>query len=135
VEDQRLLEGKVRDLPAGRYAVELVIPDLGDKLNAPAEGDQPVKKMRSTFSVTPPDSEEMVELATNYDLMNNLAAKSGGQMFAAEDTAGLVEALTKHMITREDRSENRLWSWWVTLVAVLSLLTVEWVGRKLAGLP
>ena len=67
--------------------------------------------------------------------MNNLAAKSGGQVFAAEDTAGLVEALTKRMTTREDRAENRLWSWWVTLVVVLSLLTVEWVGRKLAGLP
>jgi len=46
-----------------------------------------------------------------------------------------VEALTKRAVTREERAENRLWSWWVTLVLSLSLLTVEWVGRKLAGLP
>jgi len=131
----RVLEGKLRDLPAGHYAVELVVPDLGDKLNGPAADGQPAKKLRATFSVTPPDGEEMVELATNYPLLEELAAKSGGQVFAAENTAGLVEALTKRAVTREDRAENRLWQWWVTLVLVLSLLTVEWVGRKLAGLP
>jgi len=133
---QRVLEGKLRDLPAGRYAVELVIPDLGDKLNGPAGADgQPAKKLRATFSVTPPDGEELVELATNYPLLEELSAKSGGQVFAPENTAGLVDALIKRAITREDRAENRLWQWWVTLVLVLSLLTVEWVGRKLAGLP
>jgi hypothetical protein len=131
----RVLEGKLRDLPAGHYAVELVIPDLGDKLNAPAADGQPAKKLRATFSVTPPDGEEMVELATNYPLLEELAAKSGGQVFAPENTAGLAEALTKRAITREDRAENRLWQWWVVLVLVLSLLTVEWVGRKFAGLP
>jgi len=131
----RVLEGKLRDLPAGHYAVELVVPDLGDKLNGPAADGQPAKKLRATFSVTPPDGEEMVELAKNYPLLEELAAKSGGQVFAAENTAGLVEALTKRAVTREDRAENRLWQWWVTLVLVLSLLTVEWVGRKLAGLP
>jgi hypothetical protein len=134
--EPRVLDGKLRDLPAGNYAVELVIPDLGDKVNAPAGADgDPGKKLRATFSVTPPDGGEMVELATNYPLMEEIAAKSGGQVFAAEDTAGLVEALTKRVVTREERSENRLWQWWVTLVLVLSLLTVEWVGRKLAGLP
>src|SRR5207247_870760 len=83
----RVLEGKLRDLPAGRYAVELVIPDLGDKLNAPG-GDGPPAKLRATFSVTPPDGEELVELATNYPLLEELAAKSGGQVFPAENTAG-----------------------------------------------
>ncbi|HEX5269247.1 MAG TPA: hypothetical protein VFW33_02105, partial [Gemmataceae bacterium] len=134
--EARVLEGKLRDLPAGHYAVELVIPDLGDKLNGPAGADgEPSQKLRATFSVTPPDGEEMVELATNYPLLEELSAKSGGQVFAAEDTAGLVEALTKRVVAREQHSENRLWQWWVTLVLVLSLLTVEWVGRKLAGLP
>jgi hypothetical protein len=134
--EPRVLEGKLRDLPAGNYAVELVIPDLGDKVNAPAGPDgEPARKLRATFTVTPPDGGEMVELATNYPLMEEIAAKSGGQVFAAEDTAGLVEALTKRVVTREERSENRLWQWWATLLLVLVLLTVEWVGRKLAGLP
>jgi hypothetical protein len=131
----RVLEGKLRDLPAGNYAVELVIPDLGDKLNSPAADGQPAKKLRATFSITPPDGEEMVELATNYPLLEELAAKSGGQVFAAENTAGLADALMKRAVTREERAENRLWQWWVVLVVVLSLLTVEWVGRKFAGLP
>ncbi len=133
--EARVLEGKLRDLPAGHYAVELVIPDLGDKLNAPAGADGRAARLRATFSVTPPDGEEMVELATNYPLLEELAAKSGGRVFAAEDAAGLVEALAKRAVTRERRAENRLWQWWVTLVLVLSLLTAEWVGRKFAGLP
>jgi hypothetical protein len=131
----RVLDGKLRDLPAGQYAVELVIPDLGDKLNGPPGPDGQPGKLRATFTVTPPDSDEMVELATNYPLLEELAAKSGGRVFAPDDTAGLVELLTKRVVTREERAENRLWQWWVTLVLVLSLLTVEWVGRKLAGLP
>ena len=76
-----------------------------------------------------------IERADRAELLQFLADDYRGQVFAAEDTAGLVEALTKRVITREDRAENRLWQWWVTLVLVLSLLTVEWVGRKLAGLP
>ena len=31
--------------------------------------------------------------------------------------------------------EHRLWQSWLTLVAFLVLLTVEWVVRKWAGLP
>jgi hypothetical protein len=131
----RILDGKLRDLPAGKYAVELVIPELKDKLTgAPGPEGQP-QKMRALFTVLPPDGEEMVELATNYPLLEELASKSGGQVFEAENTAGLVDALTKRAVLHEDRVENRLWQWWVTLVLALSLLTVEWVARKWAGLP
>ena len=30
---------------------------------------------------------------------------------------------------------GRLWQWWPMLVLLLVLLTLEWVGRKWAGLP
>jgi hypothetical protein len=131
----RVLEGKLRDLPAGRYAVELAIPDLGDRLNGPPGPDGQPSKLRASFTVAPPDGGEMVELAANGPLLEELAAKSGGQVFAPENASALVEALTKRAVQHEERTENRLWQWWVTLAVALALLTLEWVARKWAGLP
>src|SRR5262249_27494949 len=124
----RVLEGKVRDLPAGRYAVELVIPDLADKLRSPGEaGEGP---LRGTFTLTPPESVEAVDLETKYPLLEELAVKSGGKLFTAEDAPELVKLLAAKTVPHTEYHEQRLWQWWVPLVVVLSLLTVEWVGRK-----
>src|SRR5262249_17094810 len=103
----RVLEGKLRDLPSGSYAVELVIPDLGDKVNAPAAGDEGAKKLRATFSVTPPDGEEMVELATSYPLLEELSAKSGGQGVAGGDTGRAVGAVAERAGRREGGGAER----------------------------
>jgi hypothetical protein len=121
----RVLEGRLHNLSPGQYAVALAIPELADK----------VQGLRAPFTVTPPESEEMVELATNWPLLEELAARSGGQVFTPETAMQLVTLLTRQSVTREVRSEHRLWQWWVTLVVVLALLTVEWAGRKWAGLP
>ncbi|MCI0465193.1 MAG: hypothetical protein L0Z62_50365, partial [Gemmataceae bacterium] len=131
----RVLEGRVRDLPAGTYAIELAIPELADSVRhtvGPAGRSAP---LRAPFSVAPPESEEMVELATNWPLLEELAAKSGGQVFAPENARQLVDWLTRRSIARTYHTENPLWQWWGMLVLVLVLLTAEWVGRKWAGLP
>jgi hypothetical protein len=126
----RVLEGRLRDLPAGQYAVELVIPDLADAID---EGQ--AQKPRAMFTVTAPDSEEMVELSTNQPLLEELAAKSGGKVFAPENAQDLVDLLTHKASVRWHHTETRLWEWWPTLGLFLLLLTVEWVARKWAGLP
>ena len=131
----RVLEGRIRDLPAGQYAMELAIPELSDKLQGPPGPDGKPGKLRASFTVLPPEGEEMVELATNYPLLEELAAKSGGKVFTPENASELIDLLTRHEVTREHYSEHRLWEWWVTLVLVLFLLTVEWIMRKWAGLP
>src|SRR5262249_28049897 len=101
----RVWDGKLRDLPPGRYAVEVAVPHLRDKPNGPPGPDGKVAKLRATFTVTPPEGEEMVELATNYPLLEELAAKSGGQVFGPENATGLVEALTKRAVRHEERVE------------------------------
>jgi hypothetical protein len=131
----RVLEGKVRDLPAGAYTVELAIPELADKLHLSPGPDGQPGKLRAAFTVTPPESEEMVELATNWPLLEEIAAKSGGRVFTPENATELVDLLTRQSVTRQQHTEHPLWQWWVTLVVLLGLLTLEWVGRKLAGLP
>src|SRR5262249_24767968 len=69
----RVLEGKVRDLPPGQYAIELAIPELGDKLQGPPGPDGKPGKLRAAFTVLAPDGGEMVELATNWPLLEELA--------------------------------------------------------------
>jgi hypothetical protein len=131
----RVLEGRLRDLPPGQYAVELAIPELADKLNGPAGPDGKPAKLRAALTVAAAEGEEMVELATNGPLLEDLASRSGGQVFAPENAADLLGRLEQRMATREVRVETRLWQWWGTLVLALALLTAEWASRKWAGLP
>jgi hypothetical protein len=131
----RVLEGRIRDLFPGQYAMELAIPELTDKLQGPLGPDGKPVKLRAAFTVLPREGEEMVELATNFPLLEELAAKSGGKVFTPENTTELVDLLARREAHREHYSEHRLWQWWVILVLVLCLLTAEWVARKWVGLP
>jgi hypothetical protein len=131
----RVLDGRVQNLPPGEYAIELVIPDVADKLLAPAEPGKPPAPLRSHFTIRTPDSPELIDLQTDWSGLEQIAAKSGGKLFSPEDAAGLIELLKKQAVSHVEHYEQKLWEWWVLLVLVLSLLAIEWVTRKLSGLP
>jgi hypothetical protein len=137
----RVLEGRVRDLPPGEYAIELVLPDFADKVLAKAAPpgkpgtDEPGKPMRARFTIKPPESKETIDLETRWPLLQEIAAKSGGKVFTPEDAGQLVDLLVNQSVPYVERREQKLWQWWVLLVLVLALLSLEWAGRKLAGLP
>jgi hypothetical protein len=131
----REMDAKLRDLPAGRYAAELVIPDLADQLNGPPGPDGKPAPLRAPFSVAPRESTEMTDLATNFPLLEEIAAKSDGRVFTAETAAELADLLAAKAATRTVQTETKLWRAWPTLFAFLGLLTVEWLVRKWAGLP
>jgi hypothetical protein len=128
----RVLQGKLANLPPGQYAIELAIPDLAGKLDDPADEKKP---LRATFNLLPPDSSEMIDLQTNRPLLDELAARSGGQVFTPEDAAELVQKLLAQKIPHTEHYEQPVWQWWMVLVLVVVLLTGEWIGRKWAGLP
>jgi hypothetical protein len=135
----RLLEGKAPELPAGGYRIELDIPDVKSKLDVPADPEEEKVPRRDTFTVKPPDDAEMFDLATNWTLLENLAARSKGEVFTPETVDQLVERLARQVVRQAKREPQRLWQdaplvWWF-LGIVLALLTLEWIGRKLAGLP
>ena len=131
----RVLEGKLRDLPAGRYAVELAIPDLADRLMGPPEKGKEQKPLRALFTILPPESKELIDLQTNRTLLDDLALQSGGRVFTPEDASELRHLLARQSVPHVEHHEQRLWQWWGMLVLVVALLTLEWAGRKLAGLP
>jgi hypothetical protein len=130
----RVLQGKVRDLPDGQYRVELDVPDLADRLQPPTAPGA-IKPRAAEFLVSPPDSRELLELTTDWDLLNDLAEKSGGKVYAPEDAGQLIDLLTRQAKSHVERTEHRLWEWWPMLALVLTLLTAEWVLRKWVGLP
>ena len=81
----------------------------------------------------------MVELGTNWPLLETLASASKGEVIAPENARRLADLLTSQVETRERADTQKLWEdvplVWVTLGVFLFLMTLEWVGRKLAGLP
>lgn len=131
----RVLETKVTDLPPGRYAIELAIPEMSERLMGPVvEGKGPVP-LRATFAVLPPESKETLQLELNRPLLDDLAAASGGQVYTPLDARELEKRLVAQGIPHVEHHEQRLWQWWGFLAIVVVLLTLEWAGRKLAGLP
>ena len=131
----RMLEAKVKQLPAGNYRLELDIPELKDKVAdlRQANGES------HGFTVTPPENGEHVDLATNWELLQNLAQTSGGQLFTAADANRLPDVLAGQVQRKETRTEQRPWqdlplAGWILGVLIL-FLTVEWSLRKLVGLP
>jgi hypothetical protein len=135
----RLLQGQVPDLAEGRYRIELDIPHLGAKLKAPPEDKEDAGPRRDTFMVLPAESGEMFQLATNWPLLEALAARSHGAVLTPESASRLLDLLPGQVAHEEQRDEQRLWQdmplVWCVLGLLLALLTLEWAGRKLAGLP
>ncbi|MCI0684565.1 MAG: hypothetical protein L0Y71_20830 [Gemmataceae bacterium] len=128
--------GKLNQLPPGHYRLAPDIPELRAKL-ADAPGDNAAA--RHGFTVLPPDDPELIDTATNWDLLRALAEQSRGRLFTAEDIDQLPDLLARQVERKDTRHEQRVWQdaplvWW-TLGILLSLLTAEWIVRKLAGLP
>jgi hypothetical protein len=122
----RLLEGQLRGLAPGQYAVELAIPTIEDRGKGP---------LRSTFDVRPPETRERIDLGTHWGLLEELAAASGGKVFRADEAAEILRLLQERQSAQTRQESQPLWQWWGLLVLLLVLLSAEWLGRKLAGLP
>jgi hypothetical protein len=131
----RELQAKVLDLAPGKYTAELVIPELGDQLLGSPGPDGKRPPLRAPFTVSARPSTEMIDVATNLPLLEEIAAKSGGKVFTAENATELADLLAQKTAVREYRTDTKLWEAWPTLVVFLVLLTLEWLARKWAGLP
>jgi len=125
---QQMLEKQVANLPPGNYAVELVIadPQLRERLLGRMS---PKDKNRATFTVTAADSAEKIQLEANWDLLHELADKSGGRFLKVEDADELLHLLTPQLDQASRPTEHKLWQSWTTLLIILLLLTLEWIGR------
>lgn len=135
----KLLEAQARDLPAGKYRIEVDIPSLKDKINEPPDTPEQKKTGHDLFTVLPAEEGETFDLAVNWPLLGTLADETRGRLFTLDDAEELIRLLERQVERKTERDEQRFWQdaplvWWVFAV-LLSLLSVEWIVRKWAGLP
>jgi hypothetical protein len=140
----RILDGKARDLPPGKYRVELEIPQLADHLRDPRDPMAP-EPARAEFTITTTTNEEMLDVSADWKLLKRLAYESNpdkkstgpeqARVYTADDARELIDRLTRREEKGVDRTPQPLWEWWPVLVVLMGLVTVEWVTRKFSGLP
>lgn len=134
-----LLEAKVGDLPAGVYRMELDMPKHRAQLAEPNDDKDAPAKGRDLFRIWPREHGELLDLSTNWSVMQGLAERSGGRLFTAQNVEELLDRLERRVERTESRDESKPWQdeplvWWM-LGVLLGLLTLEWGWRKWLDLP
>jgi hypothetical protein len=125
----KLLEGKLRDLPAGTYRVDLDVAKLRDPLFSGDAG----------FTVLPAENAELLDLSPNWELLQGLAEQSQGRVFTPKNVEQVLNLLAHSVQPREVRQDSKPWRdeplvWWALGIFV-SLLALEWLWRKGLDLP
>ena len=80
-------------------------------------------------------SAELADVSCNRQLLKQLSDLSGGQMVEPFDSEQLVSLIQPKEQTASKIQERTLWDHWLLLLIFFTLLTSEWVIRKLNGLP
>ena len=119
-----LYRGRTAALPAGDYTIV-----------ARASG-YPDGALRATalVRVMAPPSQELGPTAADYDQLAALAEASGGVLLQEEEAGRLIDLLQPLSNGRVIESDTPLVHTWWWFLAVLALLTIEWLLRKRAGL-
>ncbi|MFU8829846.1 MAG: hypothetical protein ACNA8P_10500, partial [Phycisphaerales bacterium] len=88
--------------------------------------------LEATVEVTLPD-DELRRPETDHDSLRFLASETGGSMTLADDLETLPELPNRASRRLFERTES-LWDTPLALILILSLLTLEWVGRRVIRL-
>lgn len=134
-----LFEAKVPGLKPGVYRMAPEIPSLRAQLAEPSEDKDAPKKDLDRFEILPRPQMELLDLSTNWTLMQSLAQNSDGRLYTPANVEELLDRLARRIERKESRTESKPWRdapavWWM-LGLLLGLLCVEWSWRKWLELP
>ncbi len=118
-------EGRVLSLPAGEYQARLSAEQA-------TLGEKPIE---TTIFVHDRPSIELSDLSANRDLMTQIADASGGRLFLPDEVRDLPGMFRKVDETTVHYDEIALWDRWPWVAVLFALMMIEWVLRKLNGLP
>ena len=112
-------------MPPGEYQVRLTAEQaiLGEKM------------IETTLYVDDKPSVELGDLSANKDLLTQIADVSGGRLFLPDEVRDLPKMFKKIESTTTQYEEVTLWDRWPWLAIICTLMMIEWVTRKLNGLP
>lgn len=120
-----MFEGRAVGLPVGRYRVRLKTVN-GELGNEPIEAPLYVRERLSL---------ELSDITANLDLLTELASRSRGRLVHVDEADQVAELFRDRLNLADARNDVELWDHWFMMVSFFLLLTVEWVVRKLHGLP
>ncbi|MFV0444941.1 MAG: hypothetical protein ACK5Q5_15315 [Planctomycetaceae bacterium] len=118
-------EGQALGLRPGEYKVRLEV-DSADL------GPDPVI---AELQVQEPTTSELSDISANRPLLETIAQFTHGRLLLPHELSelpGIFQSVTESTTLR---SEQSLWDSWPWLLVFFSLLTTEWVLRKVNGLP
>ena len=120
----------VPDLPPGTYQATL----RGPSVTSLRQPDDPTGDVAIEFVVAEPVTPERIELAVNRPLLAELA-RTGGTLPLDAATASMAARQTAtDPVTLSIQKQWALWHSWPLLLVFVSIVTLEWVFRKWAGL-
>lgn len=120
-----LFEGPLAGLSVGEYQVKLLVENA----------DVGPETISADFVVHRQPTMEGSDMTANRDLLLQMADASHGRLFEPhelQELPPLLDGISRDMSAFE---ETTLWDHWLLLVVLITLLTAEWVLRKLNGLP
>lgn len=118
--------GRLPRLSAGAWKVQLRI--TGGNLRE-------VVSIQSEVFVRKQTSRELANISCNRELLTQLAQLTNGAVVEPFEAERLISLVQPHDRPEQKLEERTLWDHWLVLIIFFTLLTSEWVLRKLNGLP
>ena len=118
--------GRLPRLSAGTWKVRLRVTGGNLKVEDTIQSEVLVRKQMS---------QELANVSCNRELLTQLAELTNGAVVEPYQTERLVSLIQPDDRPEEKLRERTLWDHWLVLLIFFTLLTSEWVLRKLNGLP
>ncbi len=118
-------ESRISGLPSGAFKLRLVTEN----------GDIGPNPVETTLYVQEPATGELSELNANRDLLTKIATAGQGKLILPHQVSEISSLIRPPESRSVQQSETSLYDHWLTLLLFFTLLTTEWVVRKLNGLP
>lgn len=113
-------------LPAGTYDVKVEVDGTDIKLDQDITSELIIQQRTST---------ELANVSCNRELLQQLADASDGALLDPWELSSLPDLVRPEDMSATELRTETLWDKWPVMLVFFAVLTLEWVIRKLNGLP
>ncbi|MBL0927955.1 MAG: hypothetical protein IBJ11_09950 [Phycisphaerales bacterium] len=122
-----------RAAPSRTYSAIWLPGEPGVYTVEPAEPSLNALRLSAAAEVGVPN-DELRDPATDHALLASLAEQTGGRVLTPAELRSLPTLLPNRQVRQLAETAEPLWDTPLALILVLTLLTLEWVGRRLIRL-